>query len=56
MILNTLEDKKKNEEKVQKITIRKPDSPNEKKKKDEKELSKKRVKSKTKIALKELKP
>jgi len=56
VILNTLEDKKKNEEKAQKITIRKPDSPDEKKKKEEKELSKRRLKSKTKIAVKELKP
>lgn len=56
MILNTLDDKKKNEEKAQKITICKPNSPDEKKKKEEKELSKRRLKSKTKMAVKELKP
>ena len=48
--------KKKTEEKVSKILIPKPDSPDEKRKKEEKELSKKRLKSKTKIVAKELKP
>ena len=41
---------------MSKILIPKPDSPDEKRKKEEKELSKKRLKSKTKIVAKELKP
>ena len=42
VIHHTLEDKKKTEEKLSKILIPKPDSPDEKRKKEEKELSKKR--------------